>query len=297
MKILTKEEEQAHYNATLKGGITGGLLGLLVGGAVVYGANARFHTFRSLTLPMKTFLVTSSSTFAAIVNADSASRKYEIQRDPQRQYRDRASRDLEEVAASESTLQRAKDWGREHRYPIVTASWVASMGIALGLVGRNPYLSRAQKLVQARVYAQGLTLAVLVATAAFEVGDASKGKGRWETVKILDPNDPEHKHIIEKRIHHEAYAGEDLWRDMVAAEERKISERKAAVQEEEANSAQKHDKGKANKDKIVSQHKTAGKPVRDDAEEHEAENMQAQAEKHGAAKTSTGGEPKVKDRK
>lgn len=88
------------------------------------------------------------------------------------------------------------------------------MGIALGLVGRNPYLSRAQKLVQARVYAQGLTLAVLVATAAFEVGDAKKGQGRWETVMVLDPNDPEHKHLIEKKIHHEAYEGEDLWRGM-----------------------------------------------------------------------------------
>jgi hypothetical protein len=31
-------------------------------------------------------------------------------------------------------------------------------------------------------------------------------------VMILDPNDPEHKHMIEKRIHHEAYEGEDLWR-------------------------------------------------------------------------------------
>lgn len=68
--------------------------------------------------------------------------------------------------------------------------------------------------MQARVYAQGLTLAVLVATAAFEVGDASKGKGRWETVMVLDPNDPEHKHLIEKKIHHEAYEGEDLWRGM-----------------------------------------------------------------------------------
>jgi hypothetical protein len=28
MKILTKEEEQAHYNATVKGGITGGVIGL-----------------------------------------------------------------------------------------------------------------------------------------------------------------------------------------------------------------------------------------------------------------------------
>lgn len=161
---------------------------------------------------MKAFLVTSSATFAAIVSADRASRNYEFARDPQRQYRDKASTDLDAARASESTFRRLKDWGRENRYPIVTASWVASMGIALGLVGRNPYLTGAQKLVQARVYAQGLTLAVLIASAAFEVGDASKGKGRWETVKVLDPDDPEHKRIIEKRIHHEAYAGEDMWR-------------------------------------------------------------------------------------
>jgi Hypoxia induced protein conserved region len=214
MKILTKEEEQAHYNATLKGGIAGGAFGLGFGLAAAYAANARFHTFRSLTLPMKAFLITSSATFAAIIAADRSSRQFEINRDPQRQYHDRASTELEAVRQRESSLQRLKDWARENRYPIVFGSWLASMGLAFGLVGRNPYLSGQQKLVQARVYAQGLTLAVLVATAAFEVGDANKGKGRWETVQIVDPNDPEHKHLIEKRIHHEAYAGEDLWRGM-----------------------------------------------------------------------------------
>lgn len=86
------------------------------------------------------------------------------------------------------------------------------MAVALGLVGRNPYLSTQQKLVQARVYAQGLTLAVLIATAAFEIGDRNEGQGRWETVKIIDPDDPEHKHLIEKKIHHESYAGEDQWK-------------------------------------------------------------------------------------
>jgi hypothetical protein len=267
MKILTKEEEQAHYNATLKGGISGGVIGLGLGLAVAYAANRRFHAFRSLTLPLKAFLVTSSSTFAAIISADRASRKFEDDRDPQRKYRDRASSDLEAVKQQETTMQKLKDWGRENRYPIVTASWVASMGIALGLVGRNPYLSTAQKLVQARVYAQGLTLAVLVATAAFEIGDANKGKGRWETVMILDPNDPEHKHMIEKKIHHEAYAGEDLWRgknlfntvmvsearltstaDMVASEERKIDQRKKAVAKQEAEDKKhKEAKGKDSK--------------------------------------------------
>ena len=86
------------------------------------------------------------------------------------------------------------------------------MGAALGIVGRDPYLTGQQKLVQARVYAQGLTVAVLLASFAFETSDATKGKGRWETVKVLDPNDPTHQHIIEKKIHHERYAGEDQWK-------------------------------------------------------------------------------------
>jgi hypothetical protein len=164
---------------------------------------------------MKAFLVTSSATFAAIISADRASRSFETARDPSRRYRDRATADLEQVRQSEGTLQRVKDWARENRYPIVTASWVASLGVAFSIVSRDKYLTGAQKLVQARVYAQGLTIAILLATALLEVGDASKGKGRWETVKIIDPNDPEHKHLIEKRIHHEAYEGEDLWRGML----------------------------------------------------------------------------------
>ena len=102
------------------------------------------------------------------------------------------------------------------------------MGVALGIVGRNPYLTGQQKLVQARVYAQGLTIAVVIISLAFETSDSQRGAGRWETVKILDPNDPTHKHVIEKKIHHESYAGEDQWRDMVDAEEEKMKEREKA---------------------------------------------------------------------
>ena len=103
-------------------------------------------------------------------------------------------------------------WGKRNRYSIVGGSWVASMAIALGLVGRNPYLSTQQKLVQARVYAQGLTVAVLIATAIFEIGDRNNEEGRYETIKILDPDDPTHKHLIDKRVHREEYKGEDQWK-------------------------------------------------------------------------------------
>lgn len=85
------------------------------------------------------------------------------------------------------------------------------MGISFGLVARNRFLTGAQKLVQARVYAQGLTLAVLLASLSLEGNDKINKQGRWETVKILDPKDPTHKRLIEKRVHHERYPGEDQW--------------------------------------------------------------------------------------
>lgn len=82
MKILTKDEEAAHYkyvspihkeplaplisqSETLKGGLAGGIAGLAVGLAGVWGATRRYPAFRSLTLPLKAFLVTSSGTFAS----------------------------------------------------------------------------------------------------------------------------------------------------------------------------------------------------------------------------------------
>lgn len=171
--------------------------------------------------------------YAAIVTADHFSRSFEASRHPDEGYKDESSRQRAESDAQKSSYERFMDWGKENRYPIVGTSWVASMALALGLVGRNPYLSTQQKLVQARVYAQGLTVAVLIATAIFEIGDQGKGEGRWETVRIIDPNDPTHKHIIDKKIHHERYAGEDQWRDMVEAEEFKMKKREDAAHEQE----------------------------------------------------------------
>lgn len=84
------------------------------------------------------------------------------------------------------------------------------MALAFTIVGRSSVLSPAQKLVQARVYAQSLTVALVLATAVFEIGDRTNEEGRYE--RILDPNDPEHKHMITKLIPPERTKGEDQWR-------------------------------------------------------------------------------------
>ncbi|KAL7620256.1 Replication factor C, subunit RFC4 [Parahypoxylon ruwenzoriense] len=234
MKIISKEEEKAHYTEVLTGGLIGGSLGLGVGLVGVIAASRRYPAFRSLTVPFRAFLVTSTGTFGAIVNAERYSNEFHRANNPMNFYVDEAQRAQAARREQETSLERFRTWGRENRYSIVFASWVAAMGIALGMVGRNRYLSTSQKIVQARVYAQGLTLAVLVATAVFETADAKSGTGRWETIKVVDPDDPEHKNLIEKRVHKEDYEGQDLWKDMVAAEERRIAARKS---EEEAKSS------------------------------------------------------------
>lgn len=211
MKVISKAEEQAHYNATIKGGLVGGAAGLAAGVGGVIFASRRYPGFQALTLPFRTFLVTSAGTFGAIVTAERYSIAFQKASDPMRSYKDESERALNAARRGESGGQKLLQLAREHRYQIVLTSWVAAMGIAFAIVSRNKFITGAQKLVQARVYAQGLTLAVLVASAALEVGDAKQGRGRWETVMVLDPNDPEHKALIEKRVHHEEYEGQDLW--------------------------------------------------------------------------------------
>lgn len=82
MKVLTQEEEDAHYNEVLKGGGIGGALGLGLGLTGIALATRRYPNFRHLTLPFKAFLATSAGTFGLIINADRASAAYQKAQNP-----------------------------------------------------------------------------------------------------------------------------------------------------------------------------------------------------------------------
>ncbi|KAI9923602.1 hypothetical protein ASPWEDRAFT_40446 [Aspergillus wentii DTO 134E9] len=230
MKLLTKEEEEAHYKSVLKGGTFGTILGCIGGAAGVMAATKRYQTIRNLTLPMKSFLVTSSGTFVGIIAADHASRDFEKQRNQERLwYENRETRLREEELSHMSFTDRALAFAREERYKIVGVTWVASMIGSFALVGRNPYLTGQQKIVQARVYAQGLTLAVLCASAAFEISDQRKGRGLVEAAR-------KNKEAAKKAAEVTPQGTEegDLWKDMVAAEETRLKKKHQSLYENHA---------------------------------------------------------------
>ncbi|KAL5002588.1 hypothetical protein BDV10DRAFT_104537 [Aspergillus recurvatus] len=224
MKILTKEEEDAHYREVIKGGSFGTVLGLIGGYAGVMAASRRYHTIRNLTIPMKAFLVTSSATFVGIIGADRSSRAFEASRNQSRQwYENREERLRADELRGMSFSDRALAWAREERYTIVFSTWVASMIGSFALVGRNPYLSGPQKLVQARVYAQGATLAVLIASAAFEISERRRVRRELDAKSAGAVADSKAKDIPNEDA--------DLWKDMVAAEEQRLKKKHVSLYE------------------------------------------------------------------
>ncbi|KAL4956738.1 hypothetical protein BDW69DRAFT_157924 [Aspergillus filifer] len=231
MKLLTKEEEDAHYSQVLKGGTVGTVLGLVGGYAGVLAASRRFHTIRDLTIPMKAFLVTSSGTFVGIIGADRSSRGFEAARNQSRQwYENREEQMRAQELKGMSFADRAFAWAREEKYTIVGTTWLASMIGSFALVGRNPYLSGQQKLVQARVYAQGLTLAVLIATAAFEISERRRVRRELETRSEGAAAGATAAGAAAQTKTHETRGEEgDLWKEMVAAEEERLKKKHLPV--------------------------------------------------------------------
>ncbi|KAJ9355398.1 hypothetical protein DTO027B9_4155 [Paecilomyces variotii] len=257
MKILTKEEEDAHYRAVLKGGTIGTIAGLVGGWAGVLAASRRYPSFRQLTIPLRAFLVTSSGTFCGIIAADHSSRRFEAERNVNQTYlENREERLRREELAKMSFSERALAWAHEEKYKIIGASWILSIVGSFALVNRNPYLTGQQKIVQARVYAQGLTLAVMCATAAFEIHDQRKGEGLLDAARK--------KGTVPPTEHHERYEGEDLWKDMVAAEEQRMRQRNQKIRESE-------EKERRSQSEKKSQAKNEKKDEKEDKEEKKEE--------------------------
>ncbi|GAB7351217.1 hypothetical protein MBLNU459_g1653t1 [Dothideomycetes sp. NU459] len=215
MKILTKEEEDRHYrlrSAVLRGGIGGLIGGTVVGVAGVIVASRRYPGFRALSIPFRAFVVTSTASFSGILTADRYSRGFEKRQRPDLEYTDAKRSQEAQLYAQKTQSERIKDWATTNKYGIVGGSWVLSICTAFAIVSRNRYLSGAQKLVQARVYAQGLTLAVVIASLALEAREYTQA-GNEQRPEVL------------KNVRPERYRGENQWIDMVEASERRMQER------------------------------------------------------------------------
>ncbi|KAJ9112194.1 hypothetical protein QFC20_002375 [Naganishia adeliensis] len=171
----SQEQEQAAWDANIRGGIKGALLaaGITIPGTL---ALQRFSaTYRQLPIPAKAFAATIVAVPCIVISAETAGMDYERslwEGTGKREIDRKAQADIERWDRM-SGADKFQDWAKRNQWSLVGGGWAASMLVSGAILARNPYMSFSQKLVQARVYAQASTLATLIITGIL-AGTANK---------------------------------------------------------------------------------------------------------------------------
>ncbi|KAI0796807.1 hypothetical protein C8Q75DRAFT_846226 [Abortiporus biennis] len=165
MKIITPEERAAQQHATVVGGAKGFFGGLAVALPASYILQKRWHYYRSLPLSLKAFGVIIIAVPSFVISAEHAGLKFEKQH-----WNDIGKHEMDTIQAREqahwdslSIGGKIKDAAARHQYGFIGGAWALSMVGSFGIIMRDRYQTLPQKLVQARLWAQGLTLGVLIA--------------------------------------------------------------------------------------------------------------------------------------
>ncbi|EKM59779.1 uncharacterized protein PHACADRAFT_181748 [Phanerochaete carnosa HHB-10118-sp] len=164
MKLISREEQDAQQHATLVGGIKGFLSGAAIALPASLLLQQRWAYYRHLPLSLKAFGVIIVVVPSFVISAEHAGQRFE-----RKHWHDLGKQELDAAAARESRRweslsagERMRDFANRHQYGLILGGWALSMGISFGLVARNRYQTLPQKIVQARLWAQGLTLGVLI---------------------------------------------------------------------------------------------------------------------------------------
>ncbi|THH32757.1 hypothetical protein EUX98_g1467 [Antrodiella citrinella] len=165
MKFATEEELAGHHAATVRGAIEGFVAGLGLSGAASYYFQRKSPYYRSLPIHLKALGIIIVVAPLYAIQAERRGVEYD-----QSTWTGAGQREIKREEAEEeqrwealSLRQRVKEWAIANQYKVILGAWALGMGVAGTIVWRNRHQSTAQKVVQARMWAQGLTIGVMVA--------------------------------------------------------------------------------------------------------------------------------------
>ncbi|KAH9894457.1 hypothetical protein C8Q73DRAFT_695626 [Cubamyces lactineus] len=204
MKLVSKEELDAQQHATIIGGLKGFAGGLAFALPASYVLHRRWHYYRALPPSLKALGVILVAVPSFVISAEHAGQRFEEER-----WTGAGKAELDAVQARQkakwetmTTGQKISDFAKRHEYGIILTSWATALVGSFTYIMRDPYQSTPQKIVQARMWAQGLTIGIIIAAGVLTHSQRAK------------KYDEEEDH----RIHH--IAPDHSWRDILEQEER-----------------------------------------------------------------------------
>lgn len=202
MKILDDEERNAHWNEVLYQGLKGTVVGVGLSALLVAGVRSKYPaSYRGFSASVKAGMWAMPTITMAAFYADDGSAKFDEQMHRGRYLQEEEQERREKwnkLLVGEKTFTVVND----NKYRIILAAWAGSLWGSWTLVNRDRYMTTAQKAVQARVYAQAITVVLLLGTLLLNMHE-----------RKLHENDP---------------APVPEWKKVLAARERESIEASAA---------------------------------------------------------------------
>lgn len=198
MKILTEDEKNDHWQHVLVAGAQGTVVGLgLSYGLVRLVKTKRPAAWSHFNASMKAAMWAMPTVSSAAFFADQGSVRYDEQK-YRSHYLDKVVQGAlarwEKLTTTEKIASKLND----HKYKIIITAWAASLYGSWRIVDKDPYMSTAQKVVQARVYAQGITVVLLLSTLLLSMYES-------ELKKKQPPPVPEWKRYLEEQAEKKAH--------------------------------------------------------------------------------------------
>lgn len=164
MKIIDDEERNAHFNHVLVEGLKGCAVGAGVAALLVAGVKRRYpQQYLKYNASVKAAMWAMPTISLGAFFADEGSVKFDEQ-----MYRgdfiEKAKKEKEEQWAKLSTPDKIFTVANDNKYKIILTAWAGSLWGSWTIVNRDKYMTTAQKAVQARVYAQAITVVLLLGT-------------------------------------------------------------------------------------------------------------------------------------
>lgn len=202
MKIIDKEEREAHANHVL----TEGLKGLFYGGVVSVGLYAYLKArhparFAKFNTSIKACIFVMPTISLCAFWADEGSVEFDRQM-------------YSSGYANKKMLEEYQQWKNMpfsdklvsslsiHKYKIILASWIASMYGSWVYVNRDKVMTGPQKIVQARMYAQAITIVLLLSTIVLSMKEAELDKKKPEPIpewkKFLQEKEEAEKELAQR---------------------------------------------------------------------------------------------------
>lgn len=209
------------YSKTIKiGAAKGAGLGLAIGSGLGLYLKKRTNYFAGKVGGFqRVFIFVAPAAFCAMVNMELSSRDFEEQH--RKKLHGENLQVTEMPHKNADSYNRIMDWFGANKYKVIVGGWAASMAGSFYLVNRDKYLTKSQKIVQARVYAQGLTVAMLLASVFLSVTNTQDDKQ-----KALEASKSWQRDIqfVETANHpHGRYASQQQ-KEQASLEEKKLHE-------------------------------------------------------------------------